>query len=130
MGMNRILTTRIFDTCNDLPPAMRQSMIELLNERLVDVIDLELQAKQAHWNIKGPNFVGLHELFDRVALQAREYADEIAERAVALGGVARGTIEEIAGQSTLPAILRNIATASGARPSSVAGTWSWSRPAR
>ena len=103
MGMNRILTTRIFDTCNDLPPAMRQSMIELLNERLVDVIDLELQAKQAHWNIKGPNFVGLHELFDRVALQAREYADEIAERAVALGGVARGTIEEIAGQSTLPA---------------------------
>jgi DNA-binding ferritin-like protein len=103
MGMNRILTARMFDTLNDLPPVTRASVIELLNERLADVIDLELQAKQAHWNSKGPHFVGLHELFDRVALQAREYADELAERAVALGGVARGTIEEIAGQSTLPA---------------------------
>jgi starvation-inducible DNA-binding protein len=93
----------MFDTYNDLPPETRASVVELLNERLADVIDLELQAKQAHWNIKGPNFVGLHDLFDRVALLAREYADEIAERAVALGGVARGTIEEIAGQSTLPA---------------------------
>ncbi len=98
-----MLTARMFETRNDLPPATRESVIELLNERLADVIDLELQAKQAHWNIKGPHFVGLHELFDRVALQAREYADELAERAVALGGVARGTIEEIAGQSTLPA---------------------------
>jgi starvation-inducible DNA-binding protein len=93
----------MFDTHNDLPPATRAAVIELLNERLADVIDLELQAKQGHWNIKGPNFVGLHDLFDRIALLAREYADEIAERAVALGGVARGTIEEIAGQSTLPA---------------------------
>jgi starvation-inducible DNA-binding protein len=101
--MTHTLTARMFDTHNDLPPATRASVVELLNERLADVIDLELQAKQAHWNIKGPNFVGLHELFDRVALQAREHADEIAERAVALGGVARGTIEEIAGQSTLPA---------------------------
>jgi starvation-inducible DNA-binding protein len=60
-----------------------------------------LQAKQAHWNIKGPNFVGLHELFDKVASQAQEYADEIAERAVALGGVARGTIQAVSGQSQL-----------------------------
>ena len=101
--MTHTLTTRMFETHNDLPPETRVSVVELLNERLADVIDLELQAKQAHWNVKGPNFVGLHELFDRVAAQAREYADDIAERAVALGGVARGTIEEIAGQSTLPA---------------------------
>jgi starvation-inducible DNA-binding protein len=76
-------------------------MVELLNEHLADAVDLQLQAKQAHWNIKGPNFVGLHELFDRVASQAREYADEIAERAVALGGVARGTLQAVSGNSQL-----------------------------
>ena len=61
------------ETSNDLPPTSRRSAIELLNEHLADAIDLHLQAKQAHWNIKGPNFVGLHELFDRVAAQAAEY---------------------------------------------------------
>jgi starvation-inducible DNA-binding protein len=91
----------MFETSNDLPPATRQSAIEMLNEHLADAIDLQLQAKQAHWNIKGPNFVGLHELFDRVAAQASEYADLIAERAVALGGVARGTLEAVSGRSQL-----------------------------
>lgn len=91
----------MFDTSNDLPPTTRRSVIEILNEHLADAIDLQLQAKQAHWNIKGPNFVGLHELFDEVASQAQEYADEIAERAVALGGAARGTIQAVSGQSQL-----------------------------
>lgn len=91
----------MFDTSNDLPPTTRRSVIEILNEHLADAIDLQLQAKQAHWNMKGPNFVGLHELFDKVASQAQEYADEIAERAVALGGVARGTIQPVSGQSQL-----------------------------
>lgn len=92
---------RLNPTSNDLRLATRESAIALLNEHLADAIDLQLQAKQAHWNIKGPNFVGLHELFDRVASQAREYADEIAERAVALGGVARGTLQAVSRQSQL-----------------------------
>ena len=91
----------MYDTRNDLPRTIRRSVIEILNEHLADAIDLQLQAKQAHWNIKGPSFVALHELFDTVAAQAREYADEIAERAVALGGVARGTIQAVSGQSRL-----------------------------
>jgi starvation-inducible DNA-binding protein len=91
----------MYETGNDLPPTTRRSMIELLNEHLADAIDLQLQAKQAHWNIKGPNFVGLHELFDRVASEAREYSDDIAERAVALGGVARGTLQAVSGNSQL-----------------------------
>jgi starvation-inducible DNA-binding protein len=91
----------MFDTNNDLPPTTRRSAIEILNAHLADAVDLQLQAKQAHWNIKGPNFVGLHELFDKVAAQAREYADEIAERAVALGGMARGTIQAVSAQSQL-----------------------------
>ena len=91
----------MFETSNDLAPATRRSAIQLLNEHLADAIDLQLQAKQAHWNIKGPNFTGLHELFERVASQASEYADEIAERAVALGGVARGTLQAVSGQTQL-----------------------------
>ena len=52
----------MYETSNDLAPATRRSAVEMLNEHLADAIDLHLQAKQAHWNIKGPNFVGLHEL--------------------------------------------------------------------
>ena len=91
----------MYETSNDLAPTTRRSAVELLNEHLADAIDLHLQAKQAHWNIKGPNFVGLHELFDRIAAEAHEYSDLIAERAVALGGVARGTLQAVSAQSQL-----------------------------
>lgn len=91
----------MYETSNDLASTTRRSAIEMLNEHLADAIDLHLQAKQAHWSIKGPNFVGLHELFDRVAAQADEYSDLIAERAVALGGVARGTLQAVSAQSQL-----------------------------
>jgi len=91
----------MYETSNDLSPATRRSVIDILNEHLADAIDLHLQAKQAHWNIKGPNFVGLHELFDRLAAQAGEYSDEIAERAVALGGVALGTLQAVSLQTQL-----------------------------
>jgi starvation-inducible DNA-binding protein len=91
----------MYETSNDLAPTTRRKAIEMLNGHLADAIDLHLQAKQAHWNIKGPNFVGLHELFDRVAAQADEYSDLIAERAAALGGIARGTLQAVSGQSQL-----------------------------
>jgi starvation-inducible DNA-binding protein len=92
----------MFETRNDLPEPTRASMIKLLNERLAAAIDLQLQAKQAHWNVKGPNFVGLHELFDKVAGAAIEYSDSIAERAVALGGTAEGTLQVTSQRSNLP----------------------------
>ncbi len=91
----------MYETSNDLASTTRRSAIEMLNEHLADAIDLHLQAKQAHWNIKGPNFVGLHALFDQVAAEANEYSDLIAERAVALGGVARGTLQAVSAQSQL-----------------------------
>jgi starvation-inducible DNA-binding protein len=92
----------MYDTRNDLPESARTGLVQLLNDRLAHAIDLQLQAKHAHWNVKGPNFVGLHELFDRVADAAREYADEIAERGVALGGVAEGTLQIVSSKSKLP----------------------------
>src|SRR6266481_9592230 len=82
---------------------MRRKMIELLNQQLADVLNLGLQAKQAHWNVKGPNFIGLHELFDKVAEELEEFTDDIAERAVELGGVARGTIQTVSKHSRLKA---------------------------
>ena len=54
-------------TQNNLPERIRRKSIDLLNQHLADVLDLGLQAKQAHWNVKGPHFIGLHELFDKVA---------------------------------------------------------------
>ena len=83
-------------TRNDLPAATREKVIALLNQNLADTIDLGLQAKQAHWNVKGPSFIALHKLFDEVAEEAEEGIDEIAERITALGGIADGTLQTVA----------------------------------
>ena len=56
----------MFKTKNDLSETIRANAIELLNARLADAIDLQTQTKQAHWNVKGPNFIALHELFDKI----------------------------------------------------------------
>lgn len=93
---------RLNATKHGLDAETRQSSVELLNARLADAIDLELQAKQAHWNVKGPNFIGLHELFDQVAAAAAKHKDDIAERAVMLGGVAVGTSQSVVERTTLP----------------------------
>src|SRR5215475_12018626 len=91
----------MFKTKNDLPEATRSKAIDLLNARLADCKDLQTQAKQAHWNVKGPNFIALHELFDKINAEVEEYVDEIAERAVQLGGVAEGTARIVAKRSSL-----------------------------
>jgi starvation-inducible DNA-binding protein len=90
-------------TQNNLPEPIRRKSIDLLNQQLADVLDLGLQAKQAHWNVKGPHFIGLHELFDKVAEELEEFTDDIAERAVELGGVALGTIQIVSKKSRLSA---------------------------
>jgi starvation-inducible DNA-binding protein len=91
----------MYTTKNDLPEAQRIKLIELLNARLADAIDLQTQMKQAHWNVKGPQFFQLHELFDKINEEVEEYVDEIAERAVQLGGTALGTARSVAGRSQL-----------------------------
>ena len=88
-------------TQNDLAENIRSKAIALLNQHLADAIDLRLQAKQAHWNVKGPNFIALHELFDEVEEEVAEFVDEIAERGVQLGGIALGTARIVAKQSGL-----------------------------
>jgi starvation-inducible DNA-binding protein len=91
----------MFKTKNDLSESTRGKAIELLNARLADAIDLQTQTKQAHWNIKGPNFIALHELFDKVNEDVEDYVDDLAERAVQLGGIAEGTVRMAAKRSSL-----------------------------
>ena len=91
----------MFKTKNDLSETIRSKAIELLNARLADAIDLQTQTKQAHWNVKGPTFIALHELFDKVNEDVEDYVDEIAERVVQLGGVAEGTARMAAKRSSL-----------------------------
>jgi starvation-inducible DNA-binding protein len=78
-------------THNDLEADTRKEMIEMLNQELADMSDLYSQTKQAHWNVKGEEFIALHKLFDEFAAALAGYVDEIAERAVQLGGTALGT---------------------------------------
>jgi starvation-inducible DNA-binding protein len=92
----------MLDTHNDLSPATREEMIAMLNQELADMSDLHSQTKQAHWNVKGEQFIALHKLFDEFAEALTGYVDEIAERAVQLGGTAMGTNRMSAAESRLP----------------------------
>jgi starvation-inducible DNA-binding protein len=80
-------------THNTLPEIIRAQSIELLNKHLAAAIDLHAQVKQAHWNVRGPGFIALHELFDRVSEEVENYSDKLAERAGGLGGTAHGTLQ-------------------------------------
>ena len=93
----------LWNTHHDQPEARRVAVVALLNRQLADLLDLRLQAKQAHWNVKGPHFAALHTLFDEVAGELDGLADTVAERAVVLGGTARGTLQVLAGESRLAA---------------------------
>jgi starvation-inducible DNA-binding protein len=98
----RVMKTTLTHTRNSLPEKTRIELAGLLQERLADSIDLMMQAKQAHWNVKGANFIALHELFDKVYTDTGVYVDLIAERIVQLGGLAQGTIRAAAKNSGMP----------------------------
>lgn len=94
-------TPKMYETENDISKERRMELNLLLNQRLADAVDLQMQMKQAHWNVKGPSFIALHELFDKVDEAVESYVDKIAERIVQLGGIAEGTVRVAAGRSRL-----------------------------
>ena len=89
-------------TRNDLSLTVREQMVDLLNQQLADTADLFTQVKQAHWNVKGAQFIAVHKLFDDFAGDLLETVDELAERAVQLGGNALGTSRMAASATRLP----------------------------
>src|SRR5438132_12014159 len=93
--------TAMYDTLIDLAQPVRLPLTELLNERLADMIDLFNQTKHAHLNVKGAEFLQLHELFDGIAERVEEGCDLLAERVVTLGGTAEGTTRQSAAASTI-----------------------------
>src|SRR5258707_6202286 len=95
-------------TRNDLPARTRARLEKLLNQRLADALDLESASKQAHWNVKGPHFIALHELFDKLHDNIEEHVDSLAERITAIGGTALGTRRPAARGSSLAPYPENI----------------------
>lgn len=91
-----------FKTSIDIPAGTRAEMIDLCNQQLADTADLQSQIKQAHWNVKGPEFIALHKLYDDLAEEVEGYVDLIAERVTQLGGYAMGTARMAAEHSRLP----------------------------
>jgi len=100
--MAKSRTASTIKTSIDIPAQQREQLITLLNQQLADTFDLMSQTKQAHWNVKGPNFYQLHELFDEQAALLIPHIDAIAERATALGGLATGTVRMASSSSRLP----------------------------
>jgi starvation-inducible DNA-binding protein len=102
-------------TRNDLNKRVRGKMVELLNSRVADALDLAAQSQQAHWNVRGANFIALHELSDTLHGVTGEAADDMAEHSVALGGSARGTVQTVANSSTLPPYSEKLASSQAHR---------------
>jgi starvation-inducible DNA-binding protein len=92
----------------DISINSRRVVIDLLNARLADAIDLMLAIKQAHWNIRGPSFIALHDLLDLMAVRMGEHADTMAERVVQLGGLASGTLQSVHEATSLTPYPRHV----------------------
>ena len=101
LAMVTATSTHMHSTTIDIPTDRRANLVDLLNQTLADTLDLKTQVKQAHWNVKGMQFIALHEMFDGFATVLEGYIDMVAERVTTLGGVARGTARIAARESNL-----------------------------
>ena len=94
----------------DLKKSARDASIAVLGPALASAADLMLSTKEAHWNVRGPNFMSIHLFFDKLNGEVSVYVDDLAERIVQMGGYAHGTLRDAAGGTRLPAYPENIHT--------------------
>ena len=99
--MSETTTHTAFETRNSLDEEPRDRVITRLNKLLADSLDLQFQAKVAHWNVRGLHFLPQHELFDQLHAEALGWTDLIAERIGQLGGLAEGNVQTVSARSTL-----------------------------
>ncbi|MEF2550536.1 DNA starvation/stationary phase protection protein Dps [Aurantimonas sp. A2-1-M11] len=99
--MAKSAKTKMHKTMNPISENIRGTMVDLLQKHLATAVDITYQTKQAHWNVKGMNFIAVHKLFDELHEQTEAYVDTIAERLTALGGQAHGTVQAAAENSLL-----------------------------
>jgi starvation-inducible DNA-binding protein len=92
---------RLHKTNNDTKNNAKAVSMEVLQARMADSIDLALVTKQAHWNLKGPQFIGVHLMLDGFRTEQDEWTDMMAERITQLGGTARGTVQEVNRETSL-----------------------------
>ncbi len=81
----------------DLPTRDATREVQILQERLVALLDLQLTLKHVHWNVLGPNFIAVHEMIDPQVDAVRAMSDAVAERIATLGGSPAGTPGAIVG---------------------------------
>ena len=86
-------------TAPGMKKATSEKVVSILQDRLVSLIDLQLTLKHVHWNVVGPNFIGVHEMLDPQVDSVRSMTDTIAERIATLGGVPVGTPSHVAARS-------------------------------
>ena len=93
---------RLHQTNNDTQNNAKAVAMEVLQARMAEGIDIALITKQAHWNLKGPQFIGVHTMLDTFRTEQDEWVDTMAERITQLGGTARGTVQEVNRETSLP----------------------------
>ena len=98
---DQVQGARLHRTRNDLKNNAKAVAMECLEARLADSIDLGLITKQAHWNLKGPQFIGVHLMLDGFRAEQDDWTDKMAERIVQLGGTAKGTTQIVAERTAL-----------------------------
>lgn len=99
--MATMTKSKMFATRIDIEQEAREELVAILNQQLADAFVLFSHTKQAHWNVKGMDFIQLHELFDELAELVLGYVDMMAERITALGGTALGTVQMANGATRL-----------------------------